>query len=350
MKLLRYVRQIAALAEHRHFGRAAQALGVTQPALSMMIRNVERELKVRLFDRARGQVTPTPYGEAAVRRCRELLASAEEMVREVDVLRGLGAGSLVVSCGTFPAEISGHRAVGRLVAAHPGLTCSVRVNEWHRTTHPVIAREADVALAEVSAAEADPRLVAELIGTHAGAFFCRPGHPLLQVESPTLRQIAAYPWALMSLPPRVFAALPEPVSAAGRLDDARERFIPAVHVETLQAAKEIVRASDAVSAAPPILIDDDVLAGRLAVIPFAAPWLRLNYGFIYLRDRTLSPAARAFMAEVRAVEAELRDAPRHLPGPPVQGQTPPPADVAGRPVAAPPESQKPRSRPRFSSD
>jgi len=78
----------------------------------------------------------------------------------------------------------------------------------------------------------------------------------------------------------------------------------ALRVETLAGIKQVVRESDAISAAPPRLIADEVRAGTLAVIEFAPPWLRLNYGFIYLRDRTLSPAARAFMAEVRAVEAE----------------------------------------------
>jgi DNA-binding transcriptional LysR family regulator len=305
MTLLRYVHPIVALAEHRHFGRAARALGISQPALSMAIRRAERELQARLFDRNHGAVTLTPFGESAVRRCRDLLHSAREIVREVDLLRGLGAGRLVVTCGTYPAELSGHRAIGRLVAAHPGLACSIRLSEWHRSIQPVITHEADVALAEVGAAEADPRLVAEVIGTHPCRFFCRPGHALLRQNEPTIGQLASYPWALTSLPPRIFAMIDEPACAAGRLDEAQERFIPAIHVETLQAAKDVVRESDAISAAPPILLADDVRAGRIGVVRYAAPWVRLNYGFIYLRDRMLSPAARAYMNEVRRIEAEV---------------------------------------------
>jgi len=240
-----------------------------------------------------------------VRRCRELQFAAEDLVREVEVLRGLGAGRLLVSCGTFPAELSGSLAVGRLMVRHPALSCGVRVGEWSETTTPVLNHEADLALAEMTVADSDARLVAERIGTHPCVFFCRAGHPLARVRSPTIRQLVAYPWALPTLPPRLFSMLGGMPCAAGRLDETGERFVPSIHMQTLSGSKQVVLASDAICGAPPVLIEDDLRAGRLSAIRFAAPWLRLDYGFIYLRDRTLSPAARAFMSEVRKIESEL---------------------------------------------
>ena len=53
------------------------------------------------------------------------------------------------------------------------------------------------------------------------------------------------------------------------------------------------------------LIAADIAAGEIVALPFRRPWLRTNYGFVYLKDRSLSPATQAFMAEIKAVEAEL---------------------------------------------
>ena len=62
MITLRQLRYLAALAHHRHFGRAAEACAVTQPALSMQIRELERELGAELVERRPGEVALTDIG------------------------------------------------------------------------------------------------------------------------------------------------------------------------------------------------------------------------------------------------------------------------------------------------
>ena len=74
---IRDLRYTAALAEHRHFGRAAQACFVGQPTLSAQIRKLEHELGVTLFERTRRSVRITPVGEEIVALARTLLATAD---------------------------------------------------------------------------------------------------------------------------------------------------------------------------------------------------------------------------------------------------------------------------------
>ena len=64
MITLRQLRYFQALARHRHFGRAADACAVTQPALSMQIRELEKELEVELVERRPGEATLTAYEKA----------------------------------------------------------------------------------------------------------------------------------------------------------------------------------------------------------------------------------------------------------------------------------------------
>jgi LysR family hydrogen peroxide-inducible transcriptional activator len=80
MITLRQLRYLGALAEHRHFGKAAEACAVTQPALSMQIRDLERQLGVDLVERRPGDVVLTDIGAEVARRAERVLASTRDLV------------------------------------------------------------------------------------------------------------------------------------------------------------------------------------------------------------------------------------------------------------------------------
>ena len=80
MITLRQLRYLGALARHRHFGRAAAACGVTQPALSMQVRDLETQLGVDLVERRPGEVALTDTGVEVARRGEGLLAAASDLV------------------------------------------------------------------------------------------------------------------------------------------------------------------------------------------------------------------------------------------------------------------------------
>jgi LysR family hydrogen peroxide-inducible transcriptional activator len=80
MITLRQMRYLAALAEHRHFGRAAEACSVTQPALSMQIRDLEKFLGIELVERRQGEVALTDIGAEVVRRGERMLTAALDLV------------------------------------------------------------------------------------------------------------------------------------------------------------------------------------------------------------------------------------------------------------------------------
>src|SRR5208337_4142776 len=80
MITLRQLRYLQALARHRHFGRAAESCAVTQPALSMQIRELEKELGVELVDRRPGDAALTEIGVLVAKRGDEVLAAARDLV------------------------------------------------------------------------------------------------------------------------------------------------------------------------------------------------------------------------------------------------------------------------------
>jgi LysR family transcriptional regulator, hydrogen peroxide-inducible genes activator len=80
MVTLRQLRYLGALAEHRHFGRAAEACAVTQPALSMQIRDLEKFLGVELVERRPGEIALTEIGIEVARRGERILAASRDLV------------------------------------------------------------------------------------------------------------------------------------------------------------------------------------------------------------------------------------------------------------------------------
>ena len=97
---LRQLRYLQALAQTRHFGRAAQACHVTQPALSVQVRQLEDRLGVALFERLPGRVTLTHAGEEVLRRAEEILTRSQDLKDFARHARGVLVGEL--SLGIIP--------------------------------------------------------------------------------------------------------------------------------------------------------------------------------------------------------------------------------------------------------
>lgn len=89
---LQQLRYIVAIDEHRHFGKAAEACGLTQSTLSLMVKKLEEELDVRLFDRDAHPLMPTEMGRKIIDRAKVVLYNVEqitEMTRsEKEILSG----------------------------------------------------------------------------------------------------------------------------------------------------------------------------------------------------------------------------------------------------------------------
>jgi DNA-binding transcriptional LysR family regulator len=98
---LRHIRCVLAVADTRHFGRAAERLFITQPALSQHIRNLERELRCQLFDRSSRRVTLTPAGAVFVDGARALLSGSDNLLEATRAaqLGETGVVAIGMDCG-----------------------------------------------------------------------------------------------------------------------------------------------------------------------------------------------------------------------------------------------------------
>lgn len=302
MLTLSRLRHVVALAQHGNYGRAAAALGISQPALTKSIQTLEKALGVRLFDRQPGGVVLTNFGQLVVEHTRGFVTAERELLRDIRLLAGLEVGQLDVVLGPFPSVMSAYRACGMVMEKHPRLQIGLHVANWRDVTTAVAEKKAELGIAELSDAVLNEELDTELVGQHRARIFCRPGHPLLRNDRVTLVDLLAYPWANTRVPPRMAAMFPRTPVRAGRFDELTGDFVPAVELDVPMQLSAVLANTDVIGFGAFSVVERDLEEGRLAYLPAPAFDVRASYGFIFRRNRSLSPAAQAFMQAVREVE------------------------------------------------
>jgi LysR family transcriptional regulator, hydrogen peroxide-inducible genes activator len=123
---LRQLRYFDALARHSHFGRAAEASAISQPALSMQIKELEETLGAVLIERGARQVQLTKFGEEAARRVRDILHAVDELGDYARASRDRLTGRLRIGMIPTIAPYLLPAVIGSLARTHPELDIHVR--------------------------------------------------------------------------------------------------------------------------------------------------------------------------------------------------------------------------------
>lgn len=295
------VEYAVALDRYRSFARAAAAVHVTQPTFSRGVAALERDLGVRLFDRSTRSVEPTPEGVVFLSGAAGLLEDAKRLRHALVDYRGLNSGQLVVGVGPYPLGISVIEAVARMVRSHPGLHIRLMEGEWREFGARLLSREVEVAVMETSIVTMDPRFEVEPLPAHAGCFFTRHGHPLADRARLALAEVLQYPFVATAIGGRILQQF-RPGVASLHVDPPTGDLMPHIAITSVEAMREIVARTDGVGICIRAQISEGLRRKRFVVLDVDFPAPRTGYGVAWLRDRTLSPAAKEFVATIRAVE------------------------------------------------
>ncbi|MFI8227523.1 LysR substrate-binding domain-containing protein [Streptomyces sp. NPDC085900] len=138
---LRLVRYFTAVAEHRHFGRAAAALHITQPSLSRQIVGLEQQVGARLLDRTPRGTRLTEAGEAFLPRAKALLRSAEQAAAEARAAAEPGRFTVGFTSGVIVTA-----AVREMRRRHPEADVRSRHLRWDEPRTALLEHRVDVAV------------------------------------------------------------------------------------------------------------------------------------------------------------------------------------------------------------
>ena len=240
---LRHVRHLLAVASHPTVQAAADALHLTQPALTKSIARFEEELGAELFDRRGRKLVLTELGERMVARGEDLLRHVRELEEEVELWMGLGTGEL-----------------NFLVA------------------------DAELAL------ERDDLEIAPLTAEPIAAAV-RAGHPLASKRKPSPAEIAPLPFIGASTAPRFDRWKDE-----RGLREAGEPFVPSLLCDNYEVLIRLAEHSDAILFGPRQLLASYERAGRLKVMSWPLEGPDTQSSLIRSKGRRLSPAAERLAA------------------------------------------------------
>jgi LysR family transcriptional regulator, regulator of abg operon len=275
---------------------AAQALGISQPAVTKSIRQLEDELGTKLLQRSGRGATATSAGKALLARARVIQAELAKIEQDLDELRGRRGGSVVVGVSPAAAVLLVPKAVMRLRQSDPG----VRVRFVEGLAHSLMALVRDETLDFSVGLKADkpdaairfrPLLRAPMI--IAG----RRDHPRAGARS--LRDLADATWVAFSQPGRR-GLLDRSFRAAG-LQPPHD----VVQCESYTSALALMAGTDALGLIVPQLLEEPYSKTALQPIRIAEPIPAVTLGIFRRVDAPLSPAASAMAESITATAREL---------------------------------------------
>lgn len=299
------------LDEARSVSQAAEAAGITQPAASKLLGDLEDSLGVKLFERHARGVQPTWYGEIMVRHARSALAEITRAHEEILALKAGLTGQASIGTVMNPGTNLVPRAVAKLKARFPGIRVSVEMDFSKPLVQRLLEGSLDLAVARILDHDTAGELSFEALAREPHCVIARAGHPLAGKRGLELGDLVRQSWILP----------PAGSTLRGRLDSL---FVgsglqsPPDFVETtsLPVIVSLLQASDMLVALPEGAVRDYCRSGVLAVLPLDLGVQMDAFGIITRRGHELSPGAKAMLAVLRETAAGLywREAAGAVPG------------------------------------
>ncbi len=266
--------------------RAAEALYVSQPAVTLQLQALERDLGVRLFERSGRRLTPTREGEALYELARPLVEGVDGLGAAFrEQLRGLDAGELHVAAGSSTILYLLPRIVAAFRAAQPDVRLIL-----HNVTGAGglgLLRSDEVDLAVGSMLDVPADLSYEPVYEFEPMLITPPGHPLAQKRTLALQDLSPYG---LILPPKRLTTY--------RMVDLvfqqnRVPYTVALEVGGWEVIKQYVAMGMGISIVTSICLTD-ADRERLASRSLAGYFPSRSYGVVVRKGKYLSPQARAF--------------------------------------------------------
>lgn len=299
---LRDLHILAAVLRVGSMAKAAAQLGLTQPAISQAIADLEATLGVRLLDRGPRGATPTPHGEALARRGAEAFDALRQGIRDIEALSDPGSGEVWV--GASESYISGGTlaaVIAHLAAAYPRIVVHVvEANTAAMAFQELRDRSVDLMLGRIAGPVDDDDLVTETLYQEAIVVAAGVNHRLARRRTVDLAALRDEAWLLA--PPST--AVRELVGTAFRSQGLTP---PRLSVTTfsMQLRMQLLATGQYVTSVPDSLLAYNAVRWGLTKLPvtIGAP---LPVVIVTLKNRTLSPAAQLFIAHAWSATQELR--------------------------------------------
>jgi DNA-binding transcriptional LysR family regulator len=292
---LRDIEYFAVVAEHRNLRRAAEALGLSQPALSKSLRRLESSLSAKLVRRTPKGVELTTVGDALVAQVRRIRVTLNDVAREAADLSQGRAGHLRIGASPAVGEDL-PAAYALLLEEAPKLTVQIITNDNDVTVPMLRNGELDLIFNYIDfiPAARHEDLAQEHLYDDEFVVCASDRHRLARLKRVTLADLAQERWVLSN---------PQLLNVQKLQRAFQEKGLPppqvAVEARSLRIRLQIWARTDLLGYVPKRVLQRSARVLRLTELPVDELAWRRSVGVIYRKDAYLSPAARRFIEILR---------------------------------------------------
>ena len=283
---LRQLRTLIAISRHRKISHAASALGLTSPAVTLQLQQIESELRAQLFIREKTGVITTEMGKIVLEHARIILSNLEALQQAVDAFHGLNAGTIrlgVVSTGKYFAP----RAIAAFAKKYPEI--EIKLFAGNRTEIIRRLREHEIDIALMGRSPRDFAVKSTIVGDHPHVFIANPGHPLANELDIDPQELAKHRFITReqgSGTRSMFELFMAEVS--GGLQHAP------VEMDSNETIKQAVAADLGIAFLSGHTIEQELESQKLIILDVKGTPIRRHWFVVHAANRAATPAMDAF--------------------------------------------------------
>lgn len=290
MMTIKHLQHLRAIIQHRTILSAAEALHLTQSALTRSLNTLEDSLGIKLFDRSKSGMAPTAFCLQIAERCEQLVLEMDEIKREADIYRNLDSGELHIAVGRAISGLISRNTLPQFVARYPKVTVTISEGTPEEVVQRIKSREVDLLLAGSGSYRDIEGIKCQHLKDVPLEVITSADHPLSQQRNIQLEQLANYPLiAPTSLSPS------HPLLKTLLKAESHHGDKPAVICSDIPTLKAILEQNHYWLLAPEAYFTQELQQGKLCKLDAHYPELKIQLSVIEHQTRSRSPAAQAFI-------------------------------------------------------
>ena len=278
-----------AVAKHLSFTKAAEALFMTQPAVTFQIRQLEEHFNTRLFDRAHGRIVLTSAGTLALEYAERILALSGELDTRLKEISGQVAGPLLIGASTTIAEFLLPQILGEFKARYPAVVPRLFVANSEAVQDRVAERALDLGFIEGDSHL--PSLVTDVCCDDELQVVCAPSHPLAKMKSATPKSLTEHAYISREPGSGTREVIDHYLEKAGVPPDSLQVVM---ELGSPEALKGLVATGLGFAIMSRTTVRKETQLGQLVQIPLA-PRLNRHLSVVYPKERFHSRLVSGFV-------------------------------------------------------
>jgi DNA-binding transcriptional LysR family regulator len=291
-----------AVAKHLSFTKAAEALFMTQPAVTFQIRQLEEHFNTRLFDRAHGRIALTPAGQLALDYAERILGLSTELDTRLKEMSGQVAGPLLIGASTTIAEFLLPQVLGEFKARYPAVVPRLFVANSEAVQGRIVERSLDLGFIEGESHL--PSLITDVCCDDELQVVCAPSHPLAKLKSIAPKALMEHAYVSREPGSGTREVVDSYLQKAGVAPDALQVVM---ELGSPEALKGLVATGLGFTIMSRAIAALEVKLGRLVQVPLS-PRLTRHLSVVYPKERFHSRVVNSFVQFAKERLAALQAA------------------------------------------